>query len=82
MNMEDITFDYSKLKGKIVEKFGTQGSFARANNLSNRAISLKLRNGISISQKEIVKWCRMLDIEPSEIPDFFYKLKVSKLKDR
>ncbi|MCH1982459.1 DUF739 family protein [Ruminococcus sp. OA3] len=79
---EKIIFDYSKLKGKIVENYGTQGKFATVNNLTDRSISLKLNNGIGLSQDEILKWCELLDIEIAEIPSYFFTKKVSKLKQR
>ena len=53
---EKVVFDYSKLKGRIVEKFGTQGRFAAANQLTDRSMSLKLNNGIGLSQEEVLKW--------------------------
>lgn len=75
-----VVFDYRKLKGRIVEKFGTQGRFAAANGLSDRSISLKLNNGIGLSQEEILKWCQMLDISNADIPKYFFDQKVSKMK--
>ena len=77
---EQVIFDYSKLRGRIIEKYGTQREFAKANHLSDRSISLKLNNGIGLSQEEILKWCRMLDIEANKIPIYFFNQKVSKLK--
>lgn len=73
--MRKIIFDYSKLKGKIIEKFKTQGNFAAANQLSDRSMSLKLNNGIGLSQEEILKWCKLLDIEISDIPVYFFHVK-------
>lgn len=77
---EKIVFDYSKLKGRIIEKFKTQGKFAAVNQMSDRSMSLKLNNGIGLSQDEILKWCDLLDIKVSEIPLYFFTKKVSKLK--
>lgn len=77
---EQIVFDYSKLKGKIIEKYGTQGKFALANKITDRSMSLKLNNGIGLSQEEIIKWCRMLEINADDIPVYFFNQKVSKLK--
>lgn len=77
---EKIIFDYSKLKGRIIEKYDTQGKFAIANKLSDRSMSLKLNNGIGLSQEEILKWCKMLDIDNGEIPQYFFNQKVSKMK--
>lgn len=77
---EKIVFDYSKLRGRIIEKFDTQGKFAAVNQLSDRSMSLKLNNGIGISQDEILRWCDLLDIDTSEIPVYFFNQKVSKVK--
>lgn len=77
---QKVMFDYSKLKGKIVEKFGTQGNFASVTNMSNRSMSLKLNNGIGLSQEEILKWCNLLDINATEIPAYFFTTNVSKMK--
>lgn len=65
---EKILFDYSKLRGRIIEKFHSQSAFAAKNNMSNRSISLKLNNGIRLSQEEIIKWSELLDINREEIP--------------
>lgn len=72
---EKIVFDYSKLKGRIIEKYETQGKFAAVNQLSDRSMSLKLNNGIGLSQDEILKWCELLDIEIVEIPAYFFAKK-------
>lgn len=37
-------YDYSKLNGRIVEICGTQANYAKAINLSERSVSLKLNN--------------------------------------
>ena len=44
-----MCYDYSKLAGRIVEKFGTQYNFAIAMGLSERTISLKM-NGKSLGK--------------------------------
>lgn len=77
---DKTVFDYSKLRGRIVEMFGTQCKFAEANGISDRSMSLKLNNGIGLSQDEILRWCNLLDICTDEIPLYFFKQKVSKLK--
>ncbi len=75
-----ILFDYSKLRGRIIEKFHSQSAFAAKNNMSNRSMSLKLNNGIRLSQEEIIKWSELLDINREEIPQYFFKQKVSNMK--
>lgn len=74
--MKDVVFDYRKLRGRIVEKYGTQGNFAKANKISDRSMSLKLNNGIGFSQKEIILWCNQLDIPIDSIPTYFFTRKV------
>ena len=44
---EQIVFDYSKLKGRIVEKYGTQRNFALANKITDRSMSLKRKRKIA-----------------------------------
>lgn len=69
-------YNLNKLKGRIVEKFGTQGKFAKAMGMSERTISLKLDNQVDWKQSEIVKACELLEIPKEEIVDYFFTLKV------
>lgn len=71
-----MPFDYSKLSGKIVEKYGTQMNFAEAIGLSERSVSLKLNSKIGWKQSEISRICKLLDIRVEEIPDYFFADKV------
>ncbi len=72
-------FDYSKLKGRIKEKFDTQGNFARAMGLSTVSMSDKLNNKVQWTQKEIDSACALLEIDPAEIPIYFFTAKVKEL---
>lgn len=71
-----MAYDYSKLEGRIKEKFGTQAKFAEAINLSARSLSLKLNSIRGFKQDEISVSCRLLDIDHTEIPAYFFTLKV------
>ncbi|MDF2538847.1 MAG: hypothetical protein K0S76_1868 [Herbinix sp.] len=71
-----MAFNYSKLKGRIVEKFGKQSLFAKAMKVSERTISLKLNNKIYFSQDEIVLAAKLLDIPENEIQVYFFTQKV------
>lgn len=73
-----MVFDYSKLSGRIVEKFGTQYNFAIAMGLSERSLSLKLNNRVDWRSKEITKACHELDIDADELGEYFFKEKVHK----
>ena len=64
---------YAKLKGRIVEKYGTQENFCRAIGMSKVSISKKMNGKTGFSQREIIKWCDALDIPLEEVGLFFYK---------
>lgn len=67
-----MAFNYSKLKGRIMEKFRTQGCFSRALGVSGRTLSLKLNNKIFFSQDEIAKISELLNINSDEIQVYFF----------
>lgn len=67
-----MSFNYSKLMGKIVEVFGTQLRFSEAMGLSERTISLKLNSKVEWKQSEINKACSLLGIDISDIPAYFF----------
>ena len=69
-------FDYSKLKGKIKEVFGTQSAFAKAMGLSGVSLSSKLNNLTGFTQSEINKACELLGISFEFIPIYFFTEKV------
>jgi len=71
-----MSYNYAKLAGKIVEKFDTQANFAEAMCLSERSISLKLNGKVGWKQAEIIEVCKLLEIEHSQIPDYFFNVKV------
>lgn len=73
-----MAFDYSKLRGRIIEKFGSIKAFAKAYGLSHVTMSNKLNGKVAISQDDIMKMAKpeLLDIQPEEIHEYFFALKV------
>ena len=71
-----MPYDYSKLSGKIKEVCGTQGVFAERMHLSERSVSLKLGAKIAWKQPEIIAACELLNIPVTQIPEYFFTLKV------
>ncbi len=67
-----MTFNYSKLNGKIVEIFGSRGAFAKAMGWSMRTTSLKLNNKVSWTQKDISKACVLLNLTANQIDRYFF----------
>ena len=75
-----MSFNYRKLRGKIVEVFETQGNFAVAMELSERTISLKLQGKVYFNQSEILRAASLLSVSESEIPLYFFTENVQKLE--
>ena len=73
-----MAFDYSKLRGKIKEVFGTQDNFAKALGIGRVSLSQRLNNYSSFSQKEINKAYKLLNLSKEEIPKYFFTTKVQK----
>ena len=67
-----MTFDYSKLLGKIREKCGTQDKFAELLGIGRVSLSQRLNNRLDFNAKEMKRSCAILDISESEIPEYFF----------
>lgn len=74
--VEYMAYDYRKLLGRIVEKYGTQAKFATAMGMSEHTLSKKLNNIIRWKQDEITRACDLLDIAFELIPVYFFALEV------
>lgn len=73
-----MAYDYSKLRGKIVEKYDTQSRFSGAMGMSERSLSLKLNGKRPFKQQEISTACKLLDICEDDIPIYFFTLEVQR----
>lgn len=71
-----MAFDYSKLRGKIVEIFGTQSCFAVAMGWSERTLSLKLNGLRTWKQPDICKAVKLLRLTDGDIPVYFFTTEV------
>ena len=71
-----MAFNYSKLKGRIVEVCGNQQEFAKAMNWSERTLSLKINGKRSWKQPDIMKAVRILKLSESDIQEYFFDVKV------
>lgn len=75
-----VLFDNRRLRGRIVEKFGSQTAFAKAMGLSERSISLKINGNRDFSSAEIAKMVKLLKIDEHDIADYFFKEKVQMIE--
>lgn len=66
------SYEYRKLKGRIVEKYGTMGAFAEALGLSKQSLSLKMTGKVGLSQEDIEQWSELLDIQQEDYGIFYF----------
>ena len=70
--MGKIKFDYSKLRGRITEKCGTQKAFAEKLGVTEGTLTSKLSGYTYFTQDEIFKTLDILDIEQSQVTLYFF----------
>lgn len=68
----EIKFEYRKLRGKIIEVFGSYGNFADALGISSVTVSNKLNSKTQFSQDDIIDWSEALSIPISESGTYFF----------
>ena len=69
-------YDTRKLRGRIVEKFGTITGFANRIGIAVQTISSKLNNEKGITKDDIFLWSEVLEIDHKEVWDYFFTPKV------
>lgn len=74
--MMSIIYDYSKLLGKIKEKYGTQKEFAKALGVGNTSLSQRLNNHLEWTQDEMKKTMILFNEPLNKINEYFFKKKV------
>lgn len=72
--MPKYDFDYSKLKGRIVEKKENQENLANEIGITKTTLNFKLNNKIAFKQSEIILLSNLLDISKDEISEYFFTL--------
>ena len=73
-----MEFDFSKLRGRIVEKYGTCNAFSAASGFSASGLSDRLNNKTPWDTREIHRIVQpdCLDIAAEDIPSYFFAPKV------
>lgn len=71
-----MAFNYSKLKGRIIEKYGSQVAFVKAFGVSENTFSLKMNNKVRFTTDDITQIVGMLDIPETAIGEYFFTPKV------
>jgi len=71
-----LEFDYSRLLGRIYEKFGSKKSFCEAVGKSKAWIITHLDGTVAWKAEDIVLTCRVLEIPLEEAHSYFFREKV------
>lgn len=71
-------YDYSRLRGRIKEKLGTEGEFAKRIGRTQNYVSKVFRNGTYLGQEDIAAGAEVLDIPINEIGIYFFSQEVHK----
>ena len=67
-----MQYTYNKLRGRIIEKFGTQDNFASEIGISRNSLSLKMNCKTGFSQSDIIKCSELLGIPADEYGEYFF----------
>lgn len=65
-------FDYSKLRGRIREVFGTEERFAEALGITPTSLSGKWSGKSSFRQSQISRSCELLKIPFRDVGQYFF----------
>ena len=63
---------YKRLRGRIVEKYGTATSFAGALGRSKQYVYNKLSNRTDFTKADMDEWSKLLEIKTRDIGDYFF----------
>lgn len=67
-----MPYTYNKLRGRIVELYGSQNNFADKLGQSRNSVSKKMNCKTEFSQEDIVKWSMLLNVNVSEYGEYFF----------
>lgn len=67
-----MDFKYAKLRGRIREKFGTEGKFAEALGTTQNTLSRKFNDKVQFSSEDIKQYCSLLEIPLEEAGVYFF----------
>lgn len=67
-----MPYTYNKLRGRIVEKFGSISAFSKALGILPQATSRKLHGKAAFTIDDIEKWSKLLDISREEYGLYYF----------
>lgn len=70
--MTELKFDYSKLRGRIIEKGLTLEQFSKKVDISRTALYKKLNKDGEFTDYEMFKICNLLEIPVENVSEYFF----------
>lgn len=67
-----MPYKYNKLRGRIIEMYGSQDNFALKIGISKNSMSRKMNCKTGFSQRDISIWSNLLNICPNEYGEYFF----------
>lgn len=77
-----MPYKTDKIRGRIVEKFGSQKAFAEAMNINETTLSKILNNGTEWKASSALKAIKMLEIPNNEVDLYFFEPRVEKTQPK
>lgn len=77
-----MAYQTEKLKGRIIEKYGTRQAFCKAIGMRPSTLSKRLKDGRDWRGSSLIKAVRALDIKDSEIDAYFFDLRVEETQQK
>ena len=68
--------EFAKLRGLIIEKYGTCDKFAEDLGITSVSLSNKMNGKTSFTMRDIKISQRLLDIDSKDVGEFFYTAKL------
>lgn len=71
-----IIFNYKKLEERINAMFGNIETFGKLMGMTKQRINSRLKSATDFTQSEIEKAAELLNIQPEEIPVYFFDVEI------
>lgn len=67
-----MPYTYNKLRGRIIEIYGSQDKFADKLGQSKNSVSKKMTGKTGFSQSDIVQWSLLLNVSVDQYGEYFF----------
>lgn len=67
-----MPYKYNKLRGRIVEKYGSIRNFSKNLDISEVSVSKKMNGRTGFSQEDMDTWAKKLEISLDEYGEYFF----------